>query len=202
MLDAIRNIILGGTSAAAPAAPTAADAQDAFATAARAAWENLVKDLPSDAPARCSLGRYELDYTLLGDFTGPGLAELRDKAMTGALLKIDIRGTGGQSLKGKWREGPKTYLGLGIAGFPNLFTITGPDSPSVLTTMLPSIEQHVEWVADCIGYLRDKGLSRIEVGIGQTHRGVCRGAQVVAALHAFLAEAGDKAALLANTRRQ
>jgi cation diffusion facilitator CzcD-associated flavoprotein CzcO len=83
-------------------------------------------------------------------------------AMTGALMKIDIRGSGGQSLKEKWREGPKTYLGLGIAGFPNLFTITGPGSPSVLTNMLPSIEQHVEWVADCIGYLRDKCLSRIE----------------------------------------
>ncbi len=83
-------------------------------------------------------------------------------AMTGALLRIDIRGTGGQTLKEKWREGPKTYLGLGIAGFPNLFTITGPGSPSVLTNMLPSIEQHVEWVADCIGYLRDSGLSRIE----------------------------------------
>ena len=82
--------------------------------------------------------------------------------MTGALLRIDIRGKGGQMLKEKWREGPKTYLGLGIAGFPNLFTITGPGSPSVLTNMLPSIEQHVEWVADCIGYLRDKGLSRIE----------------------------------------
>jgi hypothetical protein len=82
--------------------------------------------------------------------------------MTGALLRIDIRGNGGQMLKEKWREGPKTYLGLVIAGFPNLFTITGPGSPSVLTNMLPSIEQHVEWVADCIGYLRDKGLSRIE----------------------------------------
>jgi hypothetical protein len=66
------------------------------------------------------------------------------------------------ALKEKWREGPKTYLGLGIAGFPNLFTITGPGSPSVLTNMLPSIEQHVEWVADCIGYLREEGLSRIE----------------------------------------
>ena len=83
-------------------------------------------------------------------------------AMTGALLKIDLRGTDGQTLKEKWREGPKTYLGLGIAGFPNHFTITGSGSPSVLTNMLPSIEQHVEWVADCIGYLRDKGISRIE----------------------------------------
>ena len=83
-------------------------------------------------------------------------------AMTGALLKIDIRGIGGRKLNDKWREGPKTYLGLGISGFPNLFTITGPGSPSVLTNMLPSIEQHVEWIADCIAYLRDNGLSRIE----------------------------------------
>jgi transposase len=75
-------------------------------------------------------------------------------AMTGALLKIDIRGTGGQALKEKWREGPKTYLGLGIARFPNLFTITGPGSPSVLTNMLPSIEQHVEWVARWRRYTR------------------------------------------------
>jgi hypothetical protein len=72
-------------------------------------------------------------------------------AMTGALLKIDSRGTGGQSLKERWRGGPKTYLGLGTAGFPNLFTITSPGSTSVLTNMLPSIEQHVEWVADCTG---------------------------------------------------
>src|ERR1700730_3026955 len=83
-------------------------------------------------------------------------------AMIGALLRIDIRGTGGQMLSEKWREGPKTYLGLGIAGFPNLFAITGPGSPSVLTNMLPSIEQHVEWVADCIAYLRDNRCSRIE----------------------------------------
>jgi cyclohexanone monooxygenase len=62
-------------------------------------------------------------------------------AMTGALLKADIRGTGGSTLKEK---GPKGYLGLGIAEFPNLFTITGPGNPSMLTNMLPSIEQHVE----------------------------------------------------------
>ncbi|TMJ65679.1 MAG: NAD(P)/FAD-dependent oxidoreductase [Alphaproteobacteria bacterium] len=83
-------------------------------------------------------------------------------AMTGALLKIDIRGKGGLSLREKWREGPRTYLGLGMAGFPNLFTITGPGSPSVLTNMLPTIEQHVDWIADCLGYLRDHGLARIE----------------------------------------
>jgi cation diffusion facilitator CzcD-associated flavoprotein CzcO len=83
-------------------------------------------------------------------------------AMTGALLKIDIRGKGDLALREKWREGPRTYLGLGMAGFPNLFTITGPGSPSVLTNMLPTIEQHVDWIADCLGYLRDHGLARIE----------------------------------------
>jgi cation diffusion facilitator CzcD-associated flavoprotein CzcO len=83
-------------------------------------------------------------------------------AMTGALMRIDIRGKSGARLCEKWAEGPRTYLGLGVAGFPNLFIITGPGSPSVLTNMLPTIEQHVEWIADCIGYLRTHGLRCIE----------------------------------------
>jgi cyclohexanone monooxygenase len=83
-------------------------------------------------------------------------------AMTGALNRIDIRGRGGRALREKWSEGPRTYLGLGVAGFPNLFTITGPGSPSVLTNMLPTIEQHVEWIADTLKYLRDRRLTRIE----------------------------------------
>jgi len=83
-------------------------------------------------------------------------------AMTGALVRIDVRGAGGTPLKEKWAAGPRTYLGLATAGFPNLFTITGPGSPSVLSNMLPSIEQHVNWIADCIGYLEGQGLHRIE----------------------------------------
>ncbi|HJU29917.1 MAG TPA: NAD(P)/FAD-dependent oxidoreductase [Hyphomicrobiaceae bacterium] len=83
-------------------------------------------------------------------------------AMTGALLKVDIRGRGGQSLREKWSEGPRTYLGLTVAGFPNLFTITGPGSPSVLTNMLPTIEQHVDWIADALADLRQRGASCIE----------------------------------------
>jgi cation diffusion facilitator CzcD-associated flavoprotein CzcO len=86
-------------------------------------------------------------------------------AMTGALLQIDIRGRSGASLADKWAAGPRTYLGLAIAGFPNLFTITGPGSPSVLTNMLPSIEQHVNWIADCLGHLRDRGAARIEASV-------------------------------------
>jgi cyclohexanone monooxygenase len=86
-------------------------------------------------------------------------------AMTGTLLKIDISGRHGATLAEKWSGGPRTYLGLAIAGFPNLFTITGPGSPSVLTNMLPSIEQHVDWIADCLGYMRDRGAARIEARI-------------------------------------
>jgi cyclohexanone monooxygenase len=83
-------------------------------------------------------------------------------AMTGALLRIDIKGRDGQTLQDAWEAGPRTYLGLGIAGFPNLFVITGPGSPSVLTNMLVSIQHHVEWIADCIAHMRERGLHRIE----------------------------------------
>lgn len=83
-------------------------------------------------------------------------------AMTGALLNIDIRGRDGEKLADKWDGGPRNYLGLSMHGFPNMFTVTGPGSPSVLTNMLPSIEQHVEWIADCIGHLRSKGADLIE----------------------------------------
>ncbi|NKY54295.1 flavin-containing monooxygenase [Nocardia vermiculata] len=83
-------------------------------------------------------------------------------AMTGALDAIDIRGREGASLREKWAAGPVTYLGLTVAGFPNLFTITGPGSPSVLSNMLVSIEQHVDWVGDAIDALRSKGVTTIE----------------------------------------
>ena len=83
-------------------------------------------------------------------------------AMTGALARIDIRGRGGRTLRAKWEDGPRAYLGLGVAGFPNLFTITGPGSPSVLSNMLPSIEQHVNWIADCVAWMRDRGHAAIE----------------------------------------
>ena len=83
-------------------------------------------------------------------------------AMTGSVAKIDIRGRDGQALNQKWAEGPKTYLGLMSAGFPNLFIITGPGSPSVLSNMIVSIEQHVDWIGDCIAYMRDRGLTTME----------------------------------------
>ncbi|MEU7856472.1 NAD(P)/FAD-dependent oxidoreductase [Nonomuraea sp. NPDC049141] len=79
-------------------------------------------------------------------------------AMTGPLLAIDIRGKGGLSLREKWRAGPRSYLGLMSAGFPNLFTITGPGSPSVLSNMIVSIEQHVDWIAECLDRLGGRAL--------------------------------------------
>ena len=83
-------------------------------------------------------------------------------AMTGSLLKIDIRGRDGLRLHDKWHAGPLTYLGLGMHGFPNLFTISGPGSPSVLTNMLVSIEQHVSWIADCLAWMRAQQHGTIE----------------------------------------
>ena len=83
-------------------------------------------------------------------------------AMTGALLSIDIRGRAARTLREAWADGPRTHLGLTVAGFPNLFAITGPGSPSVLSNMIVSIEQHVDWIADCITYLRAHGHAAIE----------------------------------------
>jgi cyclohexanone monooxygenase len=83
-------------------------------------------------------------------------------AMTGSVARIDIAGRNGQTLNQKWAEGPKTYLGLMSAGFPNLFIITGPGSPSVLSNMIVSIEQHVDWIADVVAYMRDRGLDTME----------------------------------------
>ena len=83
-------------------------------------------------------------------------------AMTGSLTNVDIRGRAGASLRESWSAGPRTYLGLGSAGFPNLFMITGPGSPSVLSNMVVSIEQHVDWVVEAIEHLDRLGLSTIE----------------------------------------
>jgi cyclohexanone monooxygenase len=83
-------------------------------------------------------------------------------AMTGSVAKIDIRGCGGITLNQKWAAGPKTYLGLMSEGFPNLFLITGPGSPSVLSNMLVSIEQHVDWISDCLAFMRERNHTIIE----------------------------------------
>ncbi len=83
-------------------------------------------------------------------------------AMTGALKSIDVRGVGGQVLRDKWAHGPRTYLGLAVAGFPNLFILAGPGSPSVLSNMVHSIELHVDWLTRCLEEARERGVRRIE----------------------------------------
>lgn len=83
-------------------------------------------------------------------------------AFTGPLVALNIEGTGGRALKDEWRAGPISYLGIQTPGFPNLFMITGPGSPSVLSNMPVAIEQHVEWIARCIADMRKQGQERIE----------------------------------------
>jgi cation diffusion facilitator CzcD-associated flavoprotein CzcO len=83
-------------------------------------------------------------------------------AMTGALLNLNITGRDGLKLSKAWEAGPRNYLGLQVAGFPNLFTVTGPGSPSVLCNMPVAIEQHVEWITDCIDHMQRGGIARIE----------------------------------------
>ncbi|MFH5821875.1 hypothetical protein [Georgenia sp. AZ-5] len=99
---------------------------------------------------------YELDAIVLA--TG-------FDAFTGALARIDIRGANGVALMERWREGPKTYLGLGTAGFPNLFIIANAGSPSVLSNMVMAIEQHVDWTANCLEYMRRNGYRTIEATV-------------------------------------
>jgi cyclohexanone monooxygenase len=105
------------------------------------------------AGLRTATRLYELDSLVLA--TG-------FDAMTGALLSPDIRGRAGRPLRAAWHDGPVTYLGLAAAGFPNFFFITGPGSPSVISNMVVSIEQHVDWVADLLAYLDKEGLTEAE----------------------------------------
>jgi cyclohexanone monooxygenase len=83
-------------------------------------------------------------------------------ALTGPLQALGIRGRDGRTLDDAWADGPVTYMGLAVPGFPNLFTITGPGSPSVLSNMPVSIEQHVEWIGDCLAWAREHGIDGIE----------------------------------------
>ena len=99
-------------------------------------------------------------------------------AMTGALNKIHIQGRDDLTLRKAWEAGPRTYLGLMSEGFPNLFMVTGPGSPSVLSNMLPTIEHHVEWIADCIGYLRGRKFEKIEADLQAQNRWVEHGNEI------------------------
>ena len=102
---------------------------------------------------RTAEGHYDLDVLVYATgFDG----------MTGALLSMDIRGLGGLTLRDKWSGGAGAYMGLVASGFPNLFMITGPGSPAVFSNVMLSIEQHVEWLADCLAYMAEHGLDRID----------------------------------------
>lgn len=128
-----------------------------------------------EAYNRDNVGIVDLRKTPIVEITGKGV-RTADKeyeldiivfatgfdAMTGSLLKLGIVGRDGMPLSKAWEAGPRTYLGLQVAGFPNMFTITGPGSPSVLCNMPVAIEQHVEWVADCIEHMEKNGIDRIE----------------------------------------
>ncbi len=114
-----------------------------------------IEDFTPDG-IRTSAAEYPLDAVIFA--TG-------FDAMTGAILRVDIHGRGARSLRDDWAGGPHTYLGLASAGFPNLFFITGPGSPSVLSNVVVSIEQHVEWIGDHIEYLRKRDLTRTEPGL-------------------------------------
>ncbi len=83
-------------------------------------------------------------------------------AMTGSLLRMNISGRDGLALADAWAAGPVNYLGLAVPGFPNLFTVTGPGSPSVLANMVIAIEQHIDWIADCVAWLDAQGAGTIE----------------------------------------
>ncbi len=102
---------------------------------------------------RTTANDYEIDALVLA--TG-------FDAMTGALLGIDIRGRSGVSLADAWRDGPRAYLGIAVAGFPNMFVLTGPGSPSVIGNVLHNDEHHVDWMMGCIEYLDRRGLSTVE----------------------------------------
>lgn len=118
---------------------------------------------------RTRSAEYELDSIVLA--TG-------FDAMTGALLNIDLRGRSNEPLKQKWADGPRTYLGVAIAGFPNLFTITGPGSPSVFSNAVVSIEQHVEWITGCIAHLREHHIECIEASVEAEDRWVAHAREV------------------------
>ena len=113
------------------------------------------KPLERITPTGVRVGEEDLEFDAIVFATGYD-------AMTGPLNAIDLRGAGGQLLREKWAAGPRTYLGIASAGFPNLFMLTGPGSPSVLVNMIVSIEQHVDWVADLLVRARDNAVVRIE----------------------------------------
>jgi cyclohexanone monooxygenase len=123
----------------------------------------------TDAGIRTTAGDHPLDVIVFA---------IGFDAMTGALNAIEIKGAGGRRLRDAWAAGPSTYLGLAIHGFPNLFTVTGPFSPSVFTNMVVAIEDHVEWISACIAHVEAGGHTRIEPTVEAEHAWVEHALQV------------------------
>ena len=134
-----------------------------------------VKDNPIEriTPRGLITGAQEFEFDVLIFATG-------FDAMTGTLLKIDIEGRDGITLAEKWAEGPKTYLGLCIEGFPNLFTVSGPGSPSVLSNMIITIEQHINWIMDCLDAMSQRSASMIEATLEAETNWVQSGNEIAA----------------------
>ena len=101
-------------------------------------------------------------------------------AITGALLAMDLRGRDNLALRDKWKAGPRAYLGLATSGFPNLFLVNGPGSPSVLINMVTGVEQHVDWIGDCLAHLRARGLGTIEADAQHEDRWAAHNGEVAA----------------------
>jgi cyclohexanone monooxygenase len=116
-----------------------------------------VRSAPIEAITPTGLSTSDADYEFDAIVFATGF-----DAMTGALTAIDIHSTHGSTLKQEWQDGPRTYLGLMCAHFPNMFMITGPGSPSVLSNMHVSIEQDGNWITDCLAWLRAHHIARIE----------------------------------------
>jgi cyclohexanone monooxygenase len=116
-----------------------------------------VSQAPIDAitPRGVSTGGREVEVDSIVFATG-------FDAMTGTLMRIDLRGRDGATIQQAWRDAPQNYLGIGVSGFPNLFNLAGPGSASVLTNVLVSIEHHVEWVSDCIAWMDAHGHRTID----------------------------------------
>ncbi len=116
-----------------------------------------IKDSPIEAIVPTGIRTKDATYELDSIVFATGY-----DAVTGSLDRIAIRGRNGLALKQKWTEGPRTYLGIMTAGFPNLFFITGPGSPSVLTNVVVAIEQHVDWIARCLQAMQQQHLEVAE----------------------------------------
>jgi len=114
---------------------------------------NPIREITADGLVLQNGDRHELDTIVFA--TG-------FDAVTGSIIRMNLRGKGGEALGDKWERGPRAYLGLSPAGFPNMFMITGPGSPSILANFPVCIEQHVDWIADCMVHMRDRGIDEIE----------------------------------------